>query len=68
MLDTLVADGVIANYGVASRPVTRRHGDLQARHRDRADHPQRVPPKPLEAVLPSATANGVGIIARVPLA
>jgi aryl-alcohol dehydrogenase-like predicted oxidoreductase len=68
-LDTLVHDGVIANYGVsvetcdeALTAISRRGTAtvqiiLNAFRR-----------KPLEAVLPSAIKNGVGIIARVPLA
>lgn len=35
--------------------------------RHRANHSQRVSPKPLEHVLPAARPQGVGIIARVPL-
>jgi aryl-alcohol dehydrogenase-like predicted oxidoreductase len=68
-LDTLVADEVIANYGVsvetcdeALTAISRRGTAtveiiLNAFRR-----------KPLDAVLPSASKNGVGIIARVPLA
>jgi aryl-alcohol dehydrogenase-like predicted oxidoreductase len=68
-LDTLVAEEVIANYGVsvqtcdeALTAISRRGTAtvqiiLNAFRR-----------KPLETVLPSAVSNGVGIIARVPLA
>jgi aryl-alcohol dehydrogenase-like predicted oxidoreductase len=68
-LDTLVADGVIANYGVsvetcdeALTAISRRGTATVQIILNAFRH------KPLEAVLPSAIMNGVGIIARVPLA
>ena len=68
-LDTLVADGVIANYGVsvqtcdeALTAISRRGTATVQIILNAFRH------KPLEAVLPSAIANGVGIITRVPLA
>jgi aryl-alcohol dehydrogenase-like predicted oxidoreductase len=68
-LDTLVADGVIANYGVsvqtcdeALTAISRRGTATVQIVLNAFRH------KPLEAVLPSAIANGVGIITRVPLA
>lgn len=68
-LDTLVADGAIANYGVSvetcgealdaiSRPGTASVQIILNAFRL----------KPLDEVLPAAKAAGVGIIARVPLA
>lgn len=68
-LDTLVADGAIANYGVSvetcdealtaiSRPGTATVQIILNAFRL----------KPLDEVLPAAVAAGVGIIARVPLA
>jgi aryl-alcohol dehydrogenase-like predicted oxidoreductase len=68
-LDTLVADGAIANYGVSvetcgealdaiSRPGTATVQIILNAFRL----------KPLDEVLPAAKAAGVGIIARVPLA
>jgi aryl-alcohol dehydrogenase-like predicted oxidoreductase len=68
-LDTLVADGVIANYGVS---VERVDEALEAlRHPGVASiqiilNAFRL--KPLEQVLPEAQRQGVGILARVPLA
>jgi aryl-alcohol dehydrogenase-like predicted oxidoreductase len=68
-LDTLVADGVIANYGVsvetsdeALTAISRRGTATVQIILNAFRH------KPLEVVLPSAIQNGVGIIARVPLA
>lgn len=68
-LDTLVADGVIANYGVSvetcdealaaiARPATATVQIILNAFRL----------KPLDEVLPAAREAGVGIIARVPLA
>ncbi|MEE2568705.1 aldo/keto reductase [Pseudarthrobacter sp. J64] len=68
-LDTLVAEGAIANYGVS---VERTDEALEAiRHEGTASvqiilNAFRL--KPLDEVLPAAKAAGVGIIARVPLA
>jgi aryl-alcohol dehydrogenase-like predicted oxidoreductase len=68
-LDTLVADGVIANYGVSvemcdeALTAISRRGTVTVQIILNAFRQ-----KPLEAVLPSAIQNGVGIIARVPLA
>ena len=68
-LDALVADGVIANYGVSVETCDEA---LTAMSRRGTATVQIVlnafRRKPLEAVLPSAIKNGVGIIARVPLA
>jgi len=68
-LDTLVADGVIANYGVSVETCDEA---LTAMSRRGTATVQIIfnafRHKPLEAVLPSAIQNGVGIIARVPLA
>jgi aryl-alcohol dehydrogenase-like predicted oxidoreductase len=68
-LDTLVADGVIANYGVS---VETTDEALTAMSRRGTATVQIIlnafRQKPLETVLPSAIQNGVGIIARVPLA
>lgn len=68
-LDTLVSEGVIANYGVSvetcaealdaiARPGTATVQIILNAFRQ----------KPLDEVLPAAQAAGVGIIARVPLA
>ncbi len=68
-LDTLVAEGVIRNYGVS---VERTDEALEAiRHGGTATvqiilNAFRL--KPLDEVLPAAAAAGVGVIARVPLA
>jgi aryl-alcohol dehydrogenase-like predicted oxidoreductase len=68
-LDTLVAEGVIANYGVSVEKVEEA---LEA-----IKHPgvasvqiifNALRLRPLDAVLPAAAAAGVGILARVPLA
>ena len=68
-LDTLVAEGVIANYGVSVETCDEA---LTAMSRRGTATVQIVLNafrlKPLEAVLPSAITNGVGVIARVPLA
>ena len=68
-LDALVADGVIASYGVSVETCDEA---LTAMSRRGTATVQIIlnafRPKPLEAVLPSAIQNGVGIIARVPLA
>jgi len=68
-LDQLVADGVIANYGLS---VETSDEALTAMSRRGTATVQIIlnafRQKPLEAVLPSAIENGVGIIARVPLA
>jgi aryl-alcohol dehydrogenase-like predicted oxidoreductase len=68
-LDTLVAEGVIAAYGVS---VETADEALTAISRRGTATVQIIlnafRRKPLDDVLPSATAAGVGIIARVPLA
>jgi aryl-alcohol dehydrogenase-like predicted oxidoreductase len=68
-LDTLVADGVIASYGVS---VETTDEALTAISRRGTATVQIIlnafRRKPLDDVLPSAAAAGVGIIARVPLA
>jgi aryl-alcohol dehydrogenase-like predicted oxidoreductase len=68
-LDALVADGVIANYGVSVETCDEA---LTAMSRRGTATVQIIlnafRRKPLDAVLPSAITNGVGIIARVPLA
>ena len=68
-LDTLVADGVIANYGVSVETCDEALTAISRRGTATVQiilNAFRL--KPLEAVLPSAITNGVGIIARVPLA
>lgn len=68
-LDTLVADGKIAAYGVSVETVDEA---LQAISRPAVAsiqiifNPFRM--KPLDEVLPAASEAGVGVIARVPLA
>lgn len=68
-LDTLVADGVIANYGVSVETCDEA---LAAIERPGTASVQIILNafrlKPLERVLPAAKEAGVGIIARVPLA
>lgn len=68
-LDTLVAEGAIANYGVS---VERVDEALAAIARPHVASVQIILNafrlKPLDEVLPAADAAGVGIIARVPLA
>jgi aryl-alcohol dehydrogenase-like predicted oxidoreductase len=68
-LDTLVDEGVIANYGVS---VERCDEALTAIARPNVASVQIILNafrlKPLEQVLPAAEASGVAIIARVPLA
>jgi aryl-alcohol dehydrogenase-like predicted oxidoreductase len=68
-LDTLVSDGVIANYGVSVETCDEA---LAAIARPGTASVQIVLNafrlKPLEQVLPAAKTAGVGIIARVPLA
>jgi aryl-alcohol dehydrogenase-like predicted oxidoreductase len=68
-LDALVADGAIASYGVSVETCDEA---LTAMSRRGTATVQIIlnafRRKPLEAVLPSAITNGVGIIARVPLA
>jgi aryl-alcohol dehydrogenase-like predicted oxidoreductase len=68
-LDTLVADGVIAAYGVSVETCAEA---LRAIARPGVATVQIIlnvlRRKPLEQVLPAAVAAGVGIIARVPLA
>ena len=68
-LDTLVDDGVIANYGVSVETCDEALTAISRRGTATVQiilNAFRL--KPLEAVLPSAIKNGVGIIARVPLA
>lgn len=68
-LDTLVADGAIANYGVSVETCAEA---LTAIARPGTATVQIILNafrlKPLDRVLPAAAAAGVGIIARVPLA
>ncbi|WP_395245637.1 aldo/keto reductase [Agromyces sp. MMS24-K17] len=68
-LDTLVAEGAIANYGVSVETVEEA---LTAIARPNVATVQIILNafrlKPLDEVLPAAEAAGVGIIARVPLA
>lgn len=68
-LDTLVADGAIARYGVSVETVDEA---LAAIARPNVASVQIIVNafrlKPLEQVLPAAAAAGVAIIARVPLA
>ncbi|TYL54110.1 aldo/keto reductase [Agromyces mariniharenae] len=68
-LDTLVDEGAIADYGVSVETVEEA---LAAIARPRVASVQIILNafrlKPLDDVLPAARANGVGIIARVPLA
>jgi aryl-alcohol dehydrogenase-like predicted oxidoreductase len=68
-LDTLVADGAIASYGVSVETVDEA---LTAIARPGVASVQIILNafrlKPLDAVLPAASDAGVGIIARVPLA
>jgi aryl-alcohol dehydrogenase-like predicted oxidoreductase len=68
-LDTLVANGVIANYGVSVETCDEALTAISRRGTASVQivlNAFRL--KPLEAVLPAAINNGVGIIARVPLA
>jgi aryl-alcohol dehydrogenase-like predicted oxidoreductase len=68
-LDTLVADGAIANYGVSVETCDEALTAISRRGTATVQiilNAFRL--KPLDAVLPSAVTNGVGIIARVPLA
>ena len=68
-LDTLVAEGILAAYGVSVETCDEA---LTAIARPNVASVQIIlnafRRKPLEAVLPAARAAGVGIIARVPLA
>jgi aryl-alcohol dehydrogenase-like predicted oxidoreductase len=68
-LDTLVADGAITSYGVSVETCDEALTAISRRGTATVQiilNAFRI--KPLEAVLPSAMTNGVGIIARVPLA
>jgi aryl-alcohol dehydrogenase-like predicted oxidoreductase len=68
-LDTLVSSGAIANYGVSVETCDEALTAISRRGTATVEiilNAFRL--KPLEAVLPSAINNGVGIIARVPLA
>jgi aryl-alcohol dehydrogenase-like predicted oxidoreductase len=68
-LDTLVAEGVIANYGVSVETADEALTAIARRGTATVQiilNAFRL--KPLDVVLPSAIENGVGIIARVPLA
>ncbi|QAY68850.1 aldo/keto reductase [Xylanimonas protaetiae] len=68
-LDTLVAEGVTASYGVSVETTAEA---LEAIKRPGVASVQIIlnafRHKPIEEVLPAASAAGVGIIARVPLA
>jgi len=68
-LDTLVAEGAIASYGVSVETVDQALTAVARRSTATVQiifNAFRL--KPLELVLPAAQAAGVGIIARVPLA
>ena len=68
-LDTLVEEGVIANYGVSVETADEALTAIARRGTATVQiilNAFRL--KPLDVVLPSAIENGVGIIARVPLA
>jgi aryl-alcohol dehydrogenase-like predicted oxidoreductase len=68
-LDTLVAEGVIAAYGVSVETVEQALSAIARPHVASIQiilNAFRL--KPLDAVLPAAREAGVGIIARVPLA
>ena len=68
-LDTLVADGVVASYGVSVETVDEALTAISRRGTATVQiilNAFRL--KPLEYVLPAAQEAGVGIIARVPLA
>jgi aryl-alcohol dehydrogenase-like predicted oxidoreductase len=68
-LDTLVADGAIAAYGVSVETADQALGAIARPHVASVQvilNAFRL--KPLDAVLPAAAEAGVGIIARVPLA
>jgi aryl-alcohol dehydrogenase-like predicted oxidoreductase len=68
-LDTLVADGAIANYGVSVETVDEALTAISRRGTASVQiilNAFRL--KPLEVVVPEAAKAGVGIIARVPLA
>ena len=68
-LDTLVADGAIAAYGVSVETADQALGAIARPHVASLQiilNDFRL--KPLDAVLPAAAEAGVGIIARVPLA
>jgi len=68
-LDTLVAEGVIAAYGVSVETVDEALTAIARRGTATVQIILNVfRRKPLDDVLPSAVAAGVGIIARVPLA
>ncbi|NQX11818.1 aldo/keto reductase [Microbacteriaceae bacterium VKM Ac-2855] len=68
-LDTLVAEGAIANYGVSVETTAEALAAIARPHVATVQiilNAFRL--KPLDEVLPAAIAAGVGIIARVPLA
>ena len=68
-LDTLVADGAIASYGVSVETAAQALSAIARPHVASVQiilNAFRL--KPLDAVLPAAAEAGVGIIARVPLA
>jgi len=68
-LDTLVAEGVIANYGVSVEKCSEALAAIARPNVATVQiifNPFRL--KPLDEVLPAASANNVGVIARVPLA
>ena len=68
-LDTLVSDGVVANYGVSVETCEQALAAIERPGVSTVQiilNPFRL--KPLEQVLPAAAANSVGIIVRVPLA
>ncbi|MDR2704111.1 MAG: aldo/keto reductase [Cellulomonadaceae bacterium] len=68
-LDTLVSEGLIANYGVSVEKCDEALAAIARPNLSTVQiilNPFRL--KPLEPVLPAASANNVGVIARVPLA
>ncbi len=68
-LDTLVEEGVVANYGVSVETVDEALAAIARPHVATVQiilNAFRL--KPLDAVLPAAEDAGVGVIARVPLA
>jgi aryl-alcohol dehydrogenase-like predicted oxidoreductase len=68
-LDTLVGDGVIANYGVSVETCDEALTAISRRGTATVQIILNIfRMKPLEYVLPAADSAGVGVIARVPLA
>ncbi|MBV9915619.1 MAG: aldo/keto reductase [Solirubrobacterales bacterium] len=68
-LDEMVSRGLIANYGVSVETCAQALSAISRRHVSTVQIILNCfRRKPLEQVLPAARENGVGIIARVPLA